>query len=263
MRVLAVDADVIVFVSAFWQTTCTAVRSADEGFVIDSPVLPNEHEALPQVLEQSHFPVTGLLATHGDWDHLLGRQAFPNASLGAGEKTAARLSDDPAQPQHELDEFDAEHYIERLAPLALDNIQRLPVPGHLDLGTAGRELELHPAPGHTDDGTAYLIPWLGVLVCGDYLSPLEIPWLSSTGSAEDYLGTLGRLRGLLSRAKTVVPGHGGPLASEDALRILEEDETYLRSLQAGESEVKLPEARDTSFQRQIHAENVGRVSYPG
>jgi hypothetical protein len=42
VRVLAVHRDVIVFVSAFWQTTCTAVRSPDgeEGFVIDSPVLP-------------------------------------------------------------------------------------------------------------------------------------------------------------------------------------------------------------------------------
>jgi glyoxylase-like metal-dependent hydrolase (beta-lactamase superfamily II) len=260
MKVLAIDQDVIVFVSAFWQTTCTAVRAGDEGFVIDSPVLPNEHEALPQVLEQSHFPVTGLLATHGDWDHLLGRQAFPDASLGAGEKTAAALAADPTQPQRELDEFDAEHYIERLAPLALENIQALPVPGHLALGTTRRELELHPAPGHTSDGTAYLIPWLGVLVCGDYLSPLEVPWLSSTGSLEAYLETLGRLRDLVPRATTVVPGHGGPISSADAARILEEDEAYLRALQAGQSDVALPDGRDTPFQRQIHGENLGRVS---
>ncbi len=259
MKVLAIDQDVIVFVSAFWQTTCTAVRSGDEGFVIDSPVLPNEHEALPQVLEQSHFPVTGLLATHGDWDHLLGRQAFPEASLGVGERTAASLAGDPEQAQHELDDFDAEHYIERLAPLALENIQALPVPGHLALGTDGRELELHPAPGHTHDGTAYLIPWRGVLVCGDYLSPLEIPWLSTSGSAEAYLETLERLRGLLPRATTIVPGHGGPITSADATRILEEDEMYLRALQAGPNEIPLPRGRDTSFQRQIHAENLERV----
>src|SRR5262249_24522336 len=107
MKVLAVDADVIVFVRAVWQSTYTTVRAGAEGLVSGSRVLPNEHEALPQVLEQPHFPVTGLLVTHGDWDHLLGRQAFPDASLGAGEKTADRLATDPDEPQRELDEFDA------------------------------------------------------------------------------------------------------------------------------------------------------------
>ena len=85
MRALAVHPDVIVVVSGVWQTTCTAVRSGDEGFLIDSPVLPEELEALPAVLEQAGFPISGLLATHGDWDHLLGKLAFPESSLGVGE----------------------------------------------------------------------------------------------------------------------------------------------------------------------------------
>ena len=164
MRVLAVDADAIVFVSGFWQTTCTALRAGDEGFLIDSPVLPHELEALPQVLEQSGFPVSGLLVTHGDWDHLLGRHAFPEASVGAGESTVALLASDPSTPQRELQAFDEEHYIAGRPPLALDELQGLPVPGRLDLGSDGQELELHPTPGHTADGTAYLAPWLGVLV---------------------------------------------------------------------------------------------------
>ena len=88
MKVLAVHSDLIVVVSRYWQTTCTAVRAGDEGFVIDSPVYPDELEALAGVLEQAGFPVSGLLATHADWDHLLGRIAFPQASLGCGESTA-------------------------------------------------------------------------------------------------------------------------------------------------------------------------------
>src|SRR5436305_948611 len=92
MKVLAVNADLIVFISRYWQTTCTAVRAGDEGFVIDSPVYPDELEAIPNVLEQAGFPVSGLLATHGDWDHLLGRIAFPETSLGCGESTARRLA---------------------------------------------------------------------------------------------------------------------------------------------------------------------------
>ncbi len=260
MRVLAVDADAVVFVSAFWQTTCTAVRAGEEGFVIDSPVLPHELDALPQVLEQSGFPVSGLLVTHGDWDHLLGRHAFPHASVGAGESTVALLASDASTPQRSLEEFDQEHYIGGRTPLALDEIQGLPVPGRLDLGSDGQKLELHPTPGHTADGTAYVAPWLGLLVCGDYLSPVEIPWISEGGSVEAYLDTLERLRGLVERAQTVIPGHGGPIPATRALALLNEDEGYLRAVLDVGEHARLPEGRRTSAQARIHAENLERIT---
>src|ERR1700729_662928 len=136
MRVLAVHSDLIVVVSGFWQTTCTAVRSGDEGFVIDSPVLPDELDALPGLLEQARFPISGLLCTHADWDHLLGRLAFADASLGAGEASAARLQAELGQAQRELREFDDQHYVERPRPLALAGVQPLPVPGRIALGAA-------------------------------------------------------------------------------------------------------------------------------
>lgn len=126
MRVIALHADVLVFISRVWQTTCTAVRSGSEGFVIDSPVFPDELEALPTVLEQAGFPVSGLLSTHADWDHLLGRLAFPDASLGCGESTAALIEAQPGAVQRELRAFDEEHYVEGPRPLRLGGAQPLP-----------------------------------------------------------------------------------------------------------------------------------------
>ena len=73
MRVVGLHRDVLVATSRVWQTTCTLVRNGDEGFVIDSPVFPDELEVLPSVLEHASFHCSGLLATHGDWDHLLAR----------------------------------------------------------------------------------------------------------------------------------------------------------------------------------------------
>src|SRR5436309_16092392 len=128
MKVLALDPDLIVFVSAYWQTTCTAVRSGPEGFLIDSPIYPHELDALPGVLAQAGFAVSGLLTTHADWDHLLGRLAFPQASLGCGESTAKRLADEPGAAQRELREFDEQQYVERRTPLSLPAIQPLPAP---------------------------------------------------------------------------------------------------------------------------------------
>jgi glyoxylase-like metal-dependent hydrolase (beta-lactamase superfamily II) len=260
MKVLAVHSDLIVVVSRFWQTTCTAVRAGEEGFVIDSPVYPDELEALSSVLEQAGFPVSGLLVTHADWDHLLGRIAFPQASLGCGESTARRLAAEPGDAQRELRAFDEDQYIDDRGPLALAGVQPLPVPGRLSLGAGDHELELHPADGHTADGTALLVPWLGVLVCGDYLSPVEIPWISPGGSVDAYLATLERFRALIGRADTIVPGHGRPLKPEEATRILDEDVAYLEALRARGLEAPLPPGRRTDAQRRIHAENAQRPS---
>jgi glyoxylase-like metal-dependent hydrolase (beta-lactamase superfamily II) len=257
MRAVAVDPDVIVFISRVWQTTCTAVRAGDEGFVIDSPVYPDELEALPGVLEQSSFPVSGLLATHGDWDHLLGRLAFPEASLGCGESTARRLVAESGNAQRELRRFDQEHYVERPRPLALAGIQALPVPGRLSIGpSGGSELELHDAEGHTADGVAFWLPGAQILVCGDYLSPVEIPMISAGGSTAAYAATLARLTPLAERAATVVPGHGSPLLRERALAILSEDAAYLEALERDGAAAALPASRRSDAQKRVHAANV-------
>lgn len=260
MRVLALHTDVIVFVSRVWQTTATAIRADDEGFLIDSPIYPDELEAVPSVLEQAGFPVSGVLVTHGDWDHLLGQAAFPDVPLGCPETTANRLRGEPGAPQRGLRAFDQEHYVERRRPLTLGGVQALPVPGHLAIGFAGREVELHPTEGHTEDGAALWLPWVEVLVCGDYLSPVEIPIISSGGSVHAYRTTLARLGALVDRAETIIPGHGGPLGRDDAERLLDEDLRYLDALATRGASAELPRGRRSEAQRRIHDENVSRVS---
>jgi glyoxylase-like metal-dependent hydrolase (beta-lactamase superfamily II) len=254
VRAVGLHPDVVVVTSRFWQTTCTLVRSGEEAFCIDSPVLPDELEVLPAVAEQASFRIVGLLATHADWDHLLGRYAFPEASLGVSESTALRLRNDPGRAQRAMREFDEENYIERPGPLTLPGPQTLPVPGHCGLGE--QELELHPSDGHTADGMAVWIPWARVLVCGDYVSPVEIPMLSPGGSRSAYLATLARLEPLVEQAEHVVPGHGAVLDGARAAAILREDRAYLEGLPDG----PLPLARRTGAQKQIHAANVAAVA---
>jgi glyoxylase-like metal-dependent hydrolase (beta-lactamase superfamily II) len=253
MRAVGVHADVVVVTSQVWQTSCILVRGGREAFVVDSPVLPAELEALPSLAERAGFSVAGLLATHADWDHLLGRLAFPEAAVGVAETTSARLAAEPGAAQRDLRAFDDEHYLARDRPLSLGQVQALPVPGHCEIGD--RELELHPADGHTADGMAVWVPWARCLVVGDYLSPVEIPRLSPGGALDAYLATLARLRPLVEAADTVVPGHGAPLAPGAALLVLGEDEDYLRALGADGPGAPLPQGRDTAEQRRIHGEN--------
>ena len=134
-------------------------------------------------------------------------------------------------------------------------MQALPVPGYCALGE--RELELHPADGHTSDGTAVWIPWTGVLVCGDYLSPGAIPELSPSGSVDGYLATLRRLAPLVEQATVVVPGHGEPLDGVRAAAILREDTAYVEGLASADpSSAPLPLARRDGGNRKLHAYNV-------
>ncbi len=224
----------LVLVSQIWQTTATAVRAGAGSVLIDSPVLPQELARLPALLGEADFFVSGLLATHGDWDHLLGRLAFPEVELRAGRSTVARLTGEPDEPQHALRRFDEEHYIDGRAALDLGDVRALP--------TAGGTFELIEASGHTADGTALWLPWARVLICGDYLSPVEIPMISTEngGSLAAYRETLMRFAPLVSQAATVVPGHGGPLPQERAAQLLVEDVAYLDALAAHGGDAPLP-----------------------
>jgi glyoxylase-like metal-dependent hydrolase (beta-lactamase superfamily II) len=260
MQAVSVHADVIVVRSAIWQTSCTVVHRAHEDgagecFVIDSPVLQDELDTLPALLAQAGWALSGLLCTHGDWDHLLARLAFPDAALGCSETTAARLRAHPGEAQRELREFDDEHYVQRPGPLSLGQVQSLPVPGRVEIGDA--ELEIVPADGHTEDGMAVWVPWASVLVCCDYLSPIELPWLHERGNRDAYLATLERLAEYAEEATWVVPGHGPPLDAPRALAIMREDMAYLRALP--DLDAPLPLARRSPAQRAIHKENLERT----
>ena len=258
MRAVSVHRDALVVTSRLWQTNAIALRAGGEALLIDSPYFPDELEALPSLLKQTGFEPNALFATHADYDHVLGRYAFPELTLGVGDPTMIRIRTEPGEAQRELRDEDARQYVVRERPLGLGNMQSLPVPGYLELGE--EELELHPADGHTPDGTALLSREKKVLVVGDYLSDVEIPWISPGGSLDAYRATLARLAPLVEAVETVVPGHGSPHTRDTALRLLDEDVDYLDALERGEERPALPTDRDSVRQREIHAENLTRVA---
>lgn len=228
MRALSLDPDVVTVTSSVWRTSATLVRGAGEqpeSILVDSPILPVELDALGGLAEQSGFDVQGVLATHADWDHVLGRLAFPGAALGVDERSAARLTARLGEPQRKLREFDRDWYVDRPQPLSLGDLQPLPVPGRLDLGD--RQIDVHDGSGHTGDGLMLWLDWARVLIVGDYLSPVELPTWAETGSRDLYRAALDRISGLVNEARWVVTGHGGPIGRDEALLVLDEDRDYL------------------------------------
>ena len=107
---------------------------------------------------------------------------------------------------------------------------------------------------------AVWIGWAEVLVCGDYLSPVEIP--TPEGGVDAYLATLVRLEPLVGAAAHVIPGHGGLIDGTRALELLGEDRAYLEALRSNPASAPLPPLRRDREQRRLHAENVARLLGP-
>ena len=119
--------------------------------LIDSPYFPDELEALPGLLAGAGFEPDALVATHADYDHLLGRLAFPGLALGLGEPSVhaappgARRGAARAPRQGRGAVRGAGRARSRWA-----RSRRCRCPGSIELGS--EELELHPADGHTPTG---------------------------------------------------------------------------------------------------------------
>ena len=159
-----------------WQTNAVALRAGEEAMLIDSPYFPDELEALPGLLAGAGFEPDALIATHADFDHVLGRLAFPGLALGLGEPSVGGSTRSPARRSASC-ATRTPSCTWSGRPLALGQVQALPVPGSVELGP--EELELHPAEGHTPDGMAVMARWCGVLCVGDYLSNVEIPMVQA------------------------------------------------------------------------------------
>lgn len=252
------------FEASLWSTTSLLVVAEGESLVVDPAISSNEVAGIGRRALELGAPVRHVLITHGDWDHVCGIAAFPEATAVMGEETARRVESTAAEAIGRA----AEHYgIEVSGQPRVD--QTFPRGSAIALGPF--VVETFPLTGHTEDGTGYRIRDLGLLVVGDHLSPVEFPFAKSPAAYRFTLaGLIETLRA--DPPETVIPGHGPPLEPEDALRIAEADLAYLRTLHAAVVEaatrerahavgsaVELPrecapdlaEMRDFNLERQI------------
>ena len=203
--------------------------------------LPRRARGAPGRARAGWLPAPGLLATHGDWDHLLGRLAFPDASLGCAESTAARIarSWEPPSASFATSTRSTTSRIagrsrwpacrrcrcpesSRSAPSRSSSCTRRRPHRRRNrdpdsLGADSRVRRLPLAGGDPDDLRGRL--------------------------AAEYPATLERLQPLVERSDMVVPGHGAPMPRERALTICREDLEYLDELERKGLAAPLPGTR--------------------
>ncbi len=246
MRFRRIAPEVLVGTSRAWSTTCT-IAGPDGAVVVDGPVSPADVAALG-----ARADARELVATHADWDHLLAPLAFPTARRRAAAATLRRLAAERRPIAGELAAWDSAHdHPPRGLPDWADAAE---LPQHGRANTAAGPVEIVPADGHTTDGVAILLVRHGVLIVGDYLSPVEIPSVDPIAGIGAYLATLARLDTVVAGVDWVVPGHGWPLTRPRARDLLEADRRYLERI-AATGDAPLPRHATDAVQRRQHGRN--------
>jgi glyoxylase-like metal-dependent hydrolase (beta-lactamase superfamily II) len=209
------------FESALWETSSLLLAEGSEAVLVDPAISVVEVERIAARAHELGAEVGHVLATHADWDHVCGIDAFPDAVATMSEATASRL--------HAREGTTAERAAANGVEIAGEPRVDRTFPAGAAVQVGPFLLETLALPGHTPDGTAFRCRELDLLAVGDHLSTVEFPFVTSTAA---YRGTLAALIDLLRHdpAGRVVPGHGPELTAADALAIAEADLRYLWEL---------------------------------
>lgn len=211
------------FESALWSTASLLLVADDDALVVDPCIETHEVARIAARAEELGARVTHVLVTHGDWDHVCGVAAFPNAVAAMSAGTADRIHSGEAS--------------RRMREAARDSGLAFAGEPRVDLVLEpGRRYELGPfgvetlgLPGHKPDSVGYRLRSADVLAVGDHLSVVEFPFASDTAA---YRSTLAALAQVLrdDPPALVVPGHGPALTAGEALGVAEADLAYLEAL---------------------------------
>jgi cyclase len=218
----------------------------DKGvIVIDTTVAEaTGRQLLAAIAKVTPKPVTTVILTHGDIDHVAGLKAFPTGlTVIAQQATAKRLADGAASG-HGL--------------VATEHLPTQTVGDSQTLTVDGVTLQLlHWAPAHTDGDLAIYIPAEKVAFAGDLLTldqPRQLIHTDLGGSSAGWLTSAQGLLGLDTWA--IVPGHGRVQTAKTL--------TWRVNLIASERQriEQLVAAGDTLAQVEAQVEDFPQVQFP-
>ena len=223
--------------SAFLQSNAVVVQGRGGVLLIDPGVTSVEMATLANDLHALGQPVVAGFSTHPHWDHLLWHAEFGEAPRYGTARCAADVRDLLAHadwkaqvaemlPPDIGDQIPLDDLFGQMTGLPA-NTARLPWDG-----PAVRMIE-HQA--HAAGHAALLIEERGVLVAGDLLSDVLIPFLDldAADPIEDYLAALRLLEGVADDVTVFIPGHGSFGDADQVRARIEQDRAYMQALRDG------------------------------
>ena len=244
------------------QMISTIIVSGDHILLIDPGYLPKELAEIAAIAS-SRGEVEVVALTHGHFEHVMGHSIFPEITIWISEALAREIEGEGKFARESLEnarQFDMRRKIQRRGSYQW--------PSHFHRLSDGEQLligditvEALSLPGHSFDSMGLFLEENGLLVAGDYLSPLEIPHIENF---PDYYRTLHRLISLLDGGVTeVIPGHGWKISDVEAREIAKDDLSYLYQMMffrdSGDfgamRHMLLPRSSDEAKMRKQHVEN--------
>jgi glyoxylase-like metal-dependent hydrolase (beta-lactamase superfamily II) len=225
--------------SEFLQSNAVVVQGKAGVLLIDPGITSDEMAALAEDIQKLGQVVAAGFSTHPHWDHLLWHAAFGEAPrYGTARNTVEignflanadwKVQVVPMLPADIADTIPMDDLFGQIIGLAI---------GTTELTWDGPKVRIIEHQGHAAGSAALLIEERGVLVAGDMLSDILIPFLEldAEDPTTDYLAALDILEGLANDVKIFVPGHGSVGDANEMRARIKQDRAYVQALRNGDS----------------------------
>jgi glyoxylase-like metal-dependent hydrolase (beta-lactamase superfamily II) len=219
------------------QSNAVVVQSKVGALLIDPGITSDEMAALANDLHALGQPVVAGFSTHPHWDHLLWHAKLGEAPRYGTARCAADSKDLLSQADWKA------QVAEMLPPdigdqIPLDDLfgQITGLPAKTEqIPWDGPEVRIIEHQGHAAGHAALFIKERGVLVAGDLLSDVLIPFLDLEAADPilDYLTALQLLEGVADDVKVFIPGHGSVGDADQVRARIKQDRAYVQALRDG------------------------------
>jgi glyoxylase-like metal-dependent hydrolase (beta-lactamase superfamily II) len=227
---------VYVHESEFIQSNSTVVQGAEGVMLVDPGITGAEMAGLADDLLALGQPVVAGFSTHPDWDHVLWLTSFGDVPRYGTARGAAYIEDVLAKDNWR--ELVAEalppEYVDDVPLDLFGHITALPEGAH-EISWSGPTIRILEHPAHAPGHAALFVEDRGVLIAGDMLSDILMPFidLSTSDPLADYLAGLAVLERVVDSVDVVIPGHGSVGTGKQMRARIELDRAYVEALRDG------------------------------
>lgn len=224
--------------SEFVQSNAVIVQGKDGVLLIDPGITSDEMAVLAKDIQELGQSVVIGYSTHPHWDHLLWHESFGQAPrYGTARNEAdikAFLSNEdwktqvaPMLPDDIADQIPMDNLFGKITGLPT---------GTTHLPWDGPSVRIIEHSGHAAGSAALLIEESGILIAGDMLSDILIPFLEldADDPTGDYLAALQVFEGVADRVRVFVPGHGYVGDASELPARIEQDRAYVQAVRQGD-----------------------------
>lgn len=223
--------------SEFLQSNAVVVQGKAGVLLIDPGITSAEMAALAKNLHMLGQPVVAGFSTHPHWDHLLWHVMFGDAprygtAQGEAEIRGFLSNADwkaqaaPMLPEDIANQIPLDDLFGKIIGLPAETVQ---------IPWDGPVVRIIEHQGHATGSAALLIEKPGILIAGDMVSDILIPFLEldSADPIMDYLAALQLFKDFAGKVKEFIPGHGSMGNSEQLRERIDHDRAYVLALRNG------------------------------